>query len=222
MWGGFALKRFSDTFEREVVSGTTRAQLGAQSVDLSWAQKEPAPVRLEWPAAPATLKLSQQGSGAPWITVQSRARIPLKAPYGTGFTVSKLVEPLQQKVKGKWSVGDVVRITLTMNAQSDIGWVAVDDPIPSGATLLGRALGRDSNLAAERDGGDWTWATYAEFGADAYRAYYERIYKGEWHASYTLRLNQSGDFVLPPTRVEAMYAPEMFGMTPNAAWVVVP
>lgn len=222
MWGGFALKRFSDTFEREVVSGTTRAQLGVQSVDLSWAQKEPAPVRLEWPAAPATLKLSQQGSGAPWITVQSRARIPLKAPYGTGFTVSKSVEPLQQKVKGKWSVGDVVRINLTMNAQSDIGWVAVDDPVPSGATLLGRALGRDSNLAAERDGGDWTWATYAEFGADAYRAYYERIYKGEWHASYTLRLNQSGDFVLPPTRVEAMYAPEMFGMTPNAAWVVVP
>lgn len=222
MWGGFALKRFSETFERAAVTGSTRAELGAQSVDMAWTQKEPASVRLEWPAVPATLKLSQKGTGAPWITVQSRARIPLKAPYGTGFTVGKTIEPVQQKIKGQWSVGDVVRIHLTMSAQSDIGWVAVDDPIPSGATLLGRALGRDSSLATDSGGGDWTWATYAEFGADAYRAYYERIYKGEWRASYTLRLNQSGDFVLPPTRVEAMYAPEMFGMTPNQKWRVTP
>ncbi len=28
---------------------------------------------------------------------------------------------------------------------------------------------------------------------------------------YTLRLNQSGTFQLPPTRVEALYAPEMYG-----------
>jgi uncharacterized protein YfaS (alpha-2-macroglobulin family) len=28
---------------------------------------------------------------------------------------------------------------------------------------------------------------------------------------YTLRLNNVGDFALPPSRVEALYAPEMFG-----------
>jgi hypothetical protein len=33
---------------------------------------------------------------------------------------------------------------------------------------------------------------------------------------YTVRLNNVGDFALPPTRVEAMYAPEMFGEAPNA------
>lgn len=222
MWGGFALRRFSDAFEREAVSGNTLATLAGQQAALEWTQKVPEPVRLDWPAAPASLQLKQQGTGKPWITVQSRARIPLKAPYGTGFTVSKRVVPVQQKIPGRWSVGDVVRVHLTMTAQSDIGWVAIDDPIPSGATLLGRALGRDNSLAADSSGGDWTWATYAEFAADAYRAYYERIYKGEWQASYTVRLNQSGDFVLPPTRVEAMYAPEMFGMTPNEKWVVQP
>lgn len=222
LWGGVALKRFSDTFERHVVSGKTLAQVGAQSASLLWSDKAPAPVRLEWPAAPSTLQLAQQGTGAPWITVQSRARIPLQAPYGTGFTVTKTIEPVQQKIKGQWSVGDVVRVQLAMTAQSDIGWVAVDDPVPSGATLLGRALGRDASLAADSSGEHSTWATYAEFGADAYRAYYERIYKGGWNATYTLRLNQSGEFILPPTRVEAMYAPEMFGMTPNAKWTVMP
>ena len=33
---------------------------------------------------------------------------------------------------------------------------------------------------------------------------------------YTVRLNNVGQFSLPPTRVEAMYAPEMFGEFPNA------
>ena len=33
---------------------------------------------------------------------------------------------------------------------------------------------------------------------------------------YTLRLNNVGEFSLPPSRVEAMYAPEMFGELPNA------
>ena len=33
---------------------------------------------------------------------------------------------------------------------------------------------------------------------------------------YTVRLNNVGDFALPPIRVEAMYAPEMFGESPNA------
>jgi uncharacterized protein YfaS (alpha-2-macroglobulin family) len=30
-----------------------------------------------------------------------------------------------------------------------------------------------------------------------------------------LRLNTAGEFVLPPTRVEGMYAPDVFGLLPN-------
>jgi uncharacterized protein YfaS (alpha-2-macroglobulin family) len=36
-----------------------------------------------------------------------------------------------------------------------------------------------------------------------------------------VRLNNVGDFALPPTRVEAMYAPEVFGALPNARMKVV-
>jgi alpha-2-macroglobulin len=39
---------------------------------------------------------------------------------------------------------------------------------------------------------------------------------------YTVRLNNPGRFALPPTRVEAMYAPESFGESPNTAWEVGP
>jgi uncharacterized protein YfaS (alpha-2-macroglobulin family) len=35
--------------------------------------------------------------------------------------------------------------------------------------------------------------------------------RGNWRVEYTVRLNNAGDFKLPPARVEAMYAPEVFG-----------
>ena len=44
--------------------------------------------------------------------------------------------------------------------------------------------------------------------------------RGRHVVEYTLRLNHSGRFALPPTRVEAMYAPERFGEAPNEAWDV--
>ena len=37
-----------------------------------------------------------------------------------------------------------------------------------------------------------------------------------------MRLNQGGRFELPATRVEALYAPEMFGELPNAPLEVAP
>jgi uncharacterized protein YfaS (alpha-2-macroglobulin family) len=37
-----------------------------------------------------------------------------------------------------------------------------------------------------------------------------------------VRLNNAGRFELPPTRVEAMYAPEMFGELPNGTVTVNP
>jgi hypothetical protein len=37
-----------------------------------------------------------------------------------------------------------------------------------------------------------------------------------------VRLNNAGTFVLPQTRIEAMYSPEMFGEIPNEAFHVSP
>ena len=44
--------------------------------------------------------------------------------------------------------------------------------------------------------------------------------KGRFTVEYTVRLNNEGRFALPSTRVEAMYAPEMFGEVPNAGVTV--
>jgi uncharacterized protein YfaS (alpha-2-macroglobulin family) len=108
-----------------------------------------------------------------------------------------------------------------VEAQSDMTWVVVSDPIPAGGAILGTGLGRDSQLLTQgekRQG--WVYPAFEERSVEAFRAYYEFVPKGTWTVEYTLRLNQDGAFDLPSTRVEAMYAPEMFGEIPNVRMVV--
>jgi hypothetical protein len=56
--------------------------------------------------------------------------------------------------------------------------------------------------------------SFVERAFDGYRAYYE-YFGGKTTLVYSYRLNNSGRLQLPPTRVEAMYAPENFGEAPN-------
>lgn len=63
---------------------------------------------------------------------------------------------------------------------------------------------------------------FEERAASAFRAYFRYVPKGRFVVEYTLRLDNPGAFALPPTRVEAMYAPEMFGESPVPPWSIEP
>jgi hypothetical protein len=155
--------------------------------------------------------------------LSSIAAIPLTTALASGYAVTRTVTPVQQRVPGLWSRGDLARVRLAVDAQSDKTWVVVSDPIPAGSTLLGRGLGGDSSLqaAGERRQGT-VWPAFEERTFEGFRAYYRYVPKGSFVVEYTVRLNNPGTFNLPPARVEAMYAPEMFGELPNAQWVVQP
>jgi uncharacterized protein YfaS (alpha-2-macroglobulin family) len=99
--------------------------------------------------------------------------------------------------------------------------------VPAGATILGSGLGRDSEAATQGENSaanadQQAWPAFIERGFDGYRAYYDYLPKGKLSVEYTVRLNNVGTFGLPPTRVEALYAPSTFGALPNAPFVVVP
>jgi uncharacterized protein YfaS (alpha-2-macroglobulin family) len=219
-WARIALDRFSGQFEATPVSGETRAELGGESRTLAWPKAQDA--ELPWPASGGKLGLTQQGTGKPWVTVTSRAAVPLKAALNAGYAVKQSVTPLQQAVAGKWTRGDLARVTLTIDAQADMGWVVVDAPVPSGATVLGSGLQGESTLARDSRGTGAAWLAFDERPFDRYRAYYAWVPKGRFTLDYTMRLNNPGHFKLPTTRVEAMYQPEQFGEVPNADWVVLP
>ena len=238
LWGSLALDKFSTKFESAPVTGRTVASLSIASASKEGlAASAPAPrtvaewsrqasgasSRLAWPAGAATLDVVQEGMGKPWLTVQSLAAIPLKAPLRAGYGIARSISAVEQKEKGKWSRGDVVKVRLEIDAQSDMTWVVVSDPVPGGATILGSGLGRDSQIATrgEQRAGS-AWPAYEERGFEAFRSYYDYLPRGKHVVEYTVRLNNPGRFALPPSRVEAMYAPESFGESPNAPIEVGP
>jgi len=166
------------------------------------------------------LGITHTGTGKPWLTIQSLAAVDLKAPFNAGYAIKKTITPVEQAVAGSYTRGDILRIKLEVNASADMTWVAITDPIPGGATILGGGLGRDSQIATQGEK-KTGWAAFEERSFESFRSYYDYLPKGTVTMEYTVRLNNVGDFALPPSRVEALYAPEMFGESPNARMRVV-
>ncbi|PKN17285.1 MAG: alpha-2-macroglobulin [Deltaproteobacteria bacterium HGW-Deltaproteobacteria-6] len=221
-WGVLAMEKFSKTFESVPVAGQTATTLGQQSRTLNWkTNPKGGSERLAWPQRKSPISISHAGAGKPWLTVTSTAAIPLVKPFSSGYKITKTISPVSQKRPNHWTKGDVLRVRLDLEAQADQTWVVVNDPVPAGTTILGGGLGRDSQIltAGEKNEGR-VWPAFEERTFEAFRAYYEYVPKGKWRVEYTVRLNASGTFQLPATRVEAMYFPEMLGEWPNAAVTV--
>ncbi len=210
LWGELAVARFSRLFESTPVTGNTKVQLGdaAQSVKWSAAAASATPITrsMMLPWSTGSLSLTQDVTGKPWATVESLAAVALKAPFAAGYLISKTMTRVDPAVKGALSRGDIVRVHLDVDAQSDMTWVVVNDPIPVGATILRSGLGHDS-AATEGEQQKGAWPAFVEPGFDGYRAYYDYLPKGKLQVEYTIRVNNPGTFGLPPTRVETLYAP---------------
>lgn len=230
VWGSMAIHQFSSKLESAPVTGVTKLNKDKITASVDWSKKDSdRSVLLPWstlePQPPVTL--SHQGNGKPWLTMQTWAAVPVKIPVFEGYQIKKTITPIEQNQKnlasGSYTRGDILRVRLEVSASSDMTWVVISDPIPAGATVLGNQMGRDSIIASlgERFYGD-TPPTFQERSFENYRSYYSFLPKGTVTMEYTLRLNNVGQFQIPPTRVEAMYAPEMFGEIPNTTIQVLP
>ncbi len=221
-WGTLAMEKFAAAFEATPVSGSSSLRYGTTLRQLSWPQADGAvQVDLPWQGGTHELQLGHSGAGAPWAMVRATAAMPLAQALSSGLHIVKSMRAVEQKTPGVWSRGDVVRVHLDLEAQTDSTWVVVDDPIPAGSSVLGSGLGGQSTLLQRDDhAGGWAWMAFEERRFDGYRAYYRFVPKGRWSVEYTLRLNNPGTFGLPSTRAEAMYAPELFGELPNAAMTI--
>ncbi len=224
-WGTLAIDRFAQAFETTPVTGTTTATLAGEARTVDWSTSAAGTsVSLPWPSAgSADLTLMQEGSGRPWATIQTRAALPLQEPLVAGYRITRTVTPVTAKTAGKTSRDDVLRVRLDVDADRDMTWVVVDDPIPAGATHVGTGLGGDSAmLASGEKAPEGVTPVFIERAFDGFRAYFDFVPKGRFSVEYTLRPSQAGSFALPPTRVEALYAPDVFGEIPNAKVEVGP
>ncbi len=237
-WGALAVRRFAHLYPAQAITGVTTVSLGARTVARAWPLAASArALSFPLPAGPTPLVLRQSAGAGPWASVVVRAAVPLRAPLSAGYRMTRAVTVIQRRVPGRLTRGDVVRVTLTVDATADRNWVVVSDPIPAGATILGDLGGQSQLLQQGQASGGGRFGAldpdgkpvlieygaqpaYVERARDAYRGYFEWVPRGRFAVSYTMRLNGAGRFSLPPSRVEAMYSPEVRAQIPNAPMVV--
>jgi alpha-2-macroglobulin len=218
-WGSVTARKFAKLYPASAIVGTTTMMLGSQTQTQSWPRTtEGKPAQFSLPAASTPLMLKHSGAG-PWAAVSVKAAVPLTAPLFAGYKIKKELVPVEQAKKGTWSQGDVMKVRLTIDAGAGRNWVVVNDPIPPGATVLGNLGGQSQQLASQASTSG-AWPSYVERGNDGWRGYYEWAPEGRFTVEYIVRLNGTGQFNLPPTRVEAMYAPEIRGQLPNGSFAV--
>ncbi len=218
-WGAVAARRFAALYPPGAVAGTTNARLGAFVRTREWPQPAGAgPLLLPLPPAQAPLVLSQAGGGGPWALVTVKAAVPLRSALFAGYRIARQVSIVERKVPGRLTRGDVLRVRLTIDASAERNWVVVSDPIPAGATIVGDLGGQSSLLGAS--GGEGLSPAYVERGQDAWRGYFDWVPRGRFTVEYTVRLNGTGRLQLPPTKVEAMYSPDIRALLPNRGLVV--
>jgi len=225
-WGTVAVRKFANAFESTPVAGITNASIQANTQKLDWTKDPKGGIlAFDWPSTASDLKIDHSGNGNPWAEIRALAAVPVTQPFSSGYQITRTLLPVENANPKAWKRGDLVRVHLKVDAQSDMTWVVVNDPIPAGASHLGTGLGRDSEIATSGEKistESFVWPIYSERAFDAFRAYYDYVPKGTFEIEYTIRLNQSGTFKLPATHVAALYEPEMLGELPNSPFEVAP
>jgi alpha-2-macroglobulin len=220
-WGTIAARKFMALYPATAIAGVTTASYGGQSVSRPWPLLEPQR-GFTLPLLPqqSPLVFNQTGGAGPWAFVRVKAAVPLTQPLMAGYKMTKKVEVVQAMTPGRLTRGDVVKVTIAVEASAERNWVVVDDPVPTGATVIGSLGGQSEMLGNQAGSGEGVSPNWVERGRDAWRAYYGWVPRGSFTVSYVMRLNAAGRFSLPATRVEAMYAPEIRAQLPNQAMTV--
>ena len=224
-WAVTLLKKFSDAFEKEPITGETKITLGDKSESIDWKKTPGGDFKLlGWPKESDKKKnilhIKQLGSGRPWIQMEILQAMNLSQPIDSGFKILRKIAPITQKTPGKWSVGDVMSVTLKITSSTDQGFVVVKDPIPTGATHLGNHMDGNSKLLdVGTNNNNWPMEFEEKSHSDfiSYAAY---LPMGTYQLSYRIRLNVGGVFKMPAARVEAMYSPDAYGEVPGEDFTI--
>lgn len=144
------------------------------------------------------------------------------------------LKSIPQKSSSEANGGDLVLVDLLVVTPDPREHVVVDDPLPAGLEPVQTKLAttarsldvtdsggagddedRDRSDEDERaNGRGTTWAPYhREMRDDRVLTFVEHMPAGLYHYRYLARATSFGSYVVPPTRAECMYEPEIFGRT---------
>ena len=111
--------------------------------------------------------------------------------------------------------GDLVLVSLAIDVPRAIDYLVIDDPLP--ATMEGVNPNFTSMAAASRDVAATAWSVnHTEMRRD--RVLFFRDYSpgaGRFRCQYLARVVAAGSVTMPAARIEAMYDPATFGLSPS-------
>ena len=140
------------------------------------------------------------------------------------------------------SVGETVRVTLTVIAPADRSYVVIEDLLPAGLEpvdarlktvdpALKAKLDADRAQAAQRQAGGyaapwfgWYYSPWQQADLRDDRAVLsaERLPKGVYEYVYYARATAPGSFFVAPAHAEETYFPEVFGRSDSSRFTVLP
>ena len=148
-------------------------------------------------------------------------------PRDEGFVVARTYEAIDEPSDvvrnddGSWTIapGAMVRVRLSMVADSARTNMALVDHLPAGLEALNPALAASPRPPAEEEGEEvvpatwygFTWFDHQSFRNDRSEAYSSYLPAGTYDHTYVARATTPGTFVVPPAKAEEIYAPEVFG-----------
>ncbi|MEM7096345.1 MAG: alpha-2-macroglobulin family protein [Actinomycetota bacterium] len=157
-------------------------------------------------------------------------------PRDQGFVVDRMYEAVDdpddvvRNDDGTWTIkaGARVRIRLTMVADSRRTHVALLDPMPAGFEALNPALATTEPIPAADPAEAfyssywwYRWFDHQNLRDDRVEAFSTWLGAGSYEYTYVARATTPGTFVVPPTRAEQIYEPEVFGRSSNTTVSIV-
>jgi uncharacterized protein YfaS (alpha-2-macroglobulin family) len=156
-------------------------------------------------------------------------------PLEMGFVVQRVYEPVDDpddvilNEDGVWQIraGARVRVRITIVADNRRYHVALVDPLPAGLEIVNPALAVSGSIPQDLDSSDfnngWWWGTWYEhqnMRDERAEAFTSLLWDGVYEYTYIARATTPGTYVVPPSKAEEMYSPEVFGRS-SSDWVIV-
>ena len=173
------------------------------------------------------------GPGRLYYTAHLKVYLPVEQlrPVDRGITVQRRYSLASCTLGSKCpdvkeaSVGDVIRVDLTIIAPHDLHYLVVEDMLPAGAEALDTGLATTSLLAVapllQREMGDegyypwywywWHWYSRSELRDEKVVLFADELPAGTYEYSYTMRASTAGTFHVIPAVASEFYFPDVFG-----------
>ncbi|MDW3216793.1 MAG: alpha-2-macroglobulin family protein [Ilumatobacteraceae bacterium] len=244
-----ALDRYFGTFESVTPDFVARAWLGdlyAAEATFDGRTTDRVNTLVPMPqvinAGDTDIVLSKEGDGRLYYRLGLRyapSDLQLDA-RDEGFVVEREYQAIddpddvRRNADGSWTIraGAKVRVELTMVADARRTHVALIDPLPAGLEPVNPALGVSQTTPPPGDGDadeatfesswfwGWNWYEHQNLRDDRAEAFASYLPGGTYEYSYIARATTPGSFVVPPTRAEEIYSPEVFGRSASELVIV--